>query len=244
MISQGVEGYGRFGSLSRVELERFFHLDEDRRLIAKRRGDHSRLWFALQVVTVRHLGMFLTDPLNVPVELVDYLAADIEALGAARLEVSAVPPTDAELDGHRMEELAGRLATLLTIKSKLPASYLDARQVDHDLITGGWQRLVYAPGHPEGTVHRAAYVFCLLEQFHRHIKHRNIVATASSRWRDPRAHPLSGAAWDTARGPGMNTSGCPSGRRRRSPATPRDSRPGAPERVLSRKVEHSRRSEY
>jgi hypothetical protein len=97
----------------------------------------------------------------------------------------------------------------LTVKSKLPASYLDARQVDHDLITGGWRRLVYAPGRPEGTVHRAAYVFCLLEQFHRHIKHRNIYATASSRWRDPRAHLLSGAAWDTARGPGMNALGLP-----------------------------------
>lgn len=95
-----------------------------------------------------------------------------------------VPPADAELDGQRMEEPAGRLATvrpflpllmetvefgatgdgvavlaamrtlatLLTVKSRLPASYLDARQVNHDLTTGGWQRLVYAPGHPDGTV--------------------------------------------------------------------------------------------
>jgi hypothetical protein len=35
-------GYGRFGALSRVELERFFYLDdEDRRLIAARRRDYQ-----------------------------------------------------------------------------------------------------------------------------------------------------------------------------------------------------------
>ncbi|MFD4442819.1 DUF4158 domain-containing protein [Nocardia sp. NPDC058519] len=60
-------GYGRFGALSRIELERFFHLDdEDRRLVAGRRRDYNRLGFALQVVTVRQLGRFLADPLEVP----------------------------------------------------------------------------------------------------------------------------------------------------------------------------------
>ena len=39
-------GYGRFGALSRVELERFFYLDdEDRKLIAGRRRDYNRLGF-------------------------------------------------------------------------------------------------------------------------------------------------------------------------------------------------------
>ena len=78
MSDEGVAGYGRFGSLSRVELERFFHLDdEDRRLIAARRRDYNRLGFALQVVTVRNLGMFLADPLDVPSELVGYLAEQL-----------------------------------------------------------------------------------------------------------------------------------------------------------------------
>ena len=78
MIDEGLASYGRFGSLSRVELERFFHLDdEDRRLIGGRRRDYNRLGFALQVVTVRNLGMFLADPLDVPPELVDYLAEQL-----------------------------------------------------------------------------------------------------------------------------------------------------------------------
>jgi len=520
------EGYGRFGSYSRVEMERFFHLDdEDRRLIALRRRDYSRLGFAVQMITVRHLGMFLPDPLDVPVDLVEYLAkqlsiddascvksyvdrrmtrfehaneiqqeyglvsfADVEAELAAwiadqawmtgdgpkaifagavtwlrarqallpgittlerlvsegrkvadqrlwtqlaggvpesrgrallalldipvdskrrvselerlrkgvfrpsskglvaavnrladlvavvgSLDISAVPPRrlvglatygisskapqlrrleprehrvavlvatvkvlaaratddvlelfdllmvtdliskaerdsreerlrryprvsryagklaaavkvllemtevkpdlslevmwdhiensvtkselraavavidelvpvdDAELDGQRLEELSGRLATvriflpsmmntvefgatidgapvlaamktlaeLMTAKSKLPATWLDARKVDHDLIGGGWRRLVYREGRPPETVDRAAYTLCLLEQFHRHLKHRNIFAPSSSRWRDPRAHLLSGEAWERTREVGMNALSLP-----------------------------------
>jgi hypothetical protein len=45
-----------------------------------RRRDYSRVGFALQVVTVRHLWMFLVNPLEVPAELVEYLA---EQLGIA-----------------------------------------------------------------------------------------------------------------------------------------------------------------
>ena len=72
-----------FGSFAdeptRPELERFFFLDdEDRKLIAKRRGDHNRLGFALQMCTVRYIGLFLEDPLAVPWPVVEHLAAQLE----------------------------------------------------------------------------------------------------------------------------------------------------------------------
>jgi hypothetical protein len=74
--------YGRFvGSPSRLELERFCFLDDtDQELVGRHRGDHNRLGFSLQLVTVRALGTFLTDPLDVPSAVVHYLA---EQLGIA-----------------------------------------------------------------------------------------------------------------------------------------------------------------
>lgn len=80
LTAQQIELYGRFGAeLSGEELERFFFLDdEDRKLIARRRDSVTRLGFALQLTTVRFLGTFLADPIDVPSVVVEYLAGQLD----------------------------------------------------------------------------------------------------------------------------------------------------------------------
>ena len=74
------DGFGRYAETppDRETLERFFFLnDADRELVVEHRGSHSQLGFAVQLVTVRHVGRFLADPLDVPTPVVDYLAAQL-----------------------------------------------------------------------------------------------------------------------------------------------------------------------
>ena len=70
---------------------------------------------------------------------------------------------------------------------------LPLRLIDSAVVPAAWKRLVF--GHPartDGLVDRNAYVFCVLVQFHRHLKRREIYAPGSSRWRDPAAQLLDG----------------------------------------------------
>ena len=71
--------FGRYsGPRPLVELDRLFFVDDgDKTLIVRRWGEHMKLGFALQLVTVRYLGTFLTDPLDVPNVVVDYLAEQL-----------------------------------------------------------------------------------------------------------------------------------------------------------------------
>ncbi|WTB57929.1 DUF4158 domain-containing protein [Streptomyces sp. NBC_00825] len=60
------------GAPSRMELERFFFLDDaDRELIEGKRRSHNRLGFAVQMTSARYLGVFLDDVTDVPAEVVD-----------------------------------------------------------------------------------------------------------------------------------------------------------------------------
>ncbi len=79
LTDEEAAAYGQFTDTpSRAELERVFFLDDvDKTLIAKRRGDHNRLGFAVQLTTVRWLGTFLPDPMDVPAAVVAYLAEQL-----------------------------------------------------------------------------------------------------------------------------------------------------------------------
>lgn len=72
--------YGRFvEDPSADQLDRYFFLDDaDAALIGRKRTDRNRLGLALQLVTVRFLGTFLTDPLEVPEVVVEHLAAQLQ----------------------------------------------------------------------------------------------------------------------------------------------------------------------
>jgi TnpA family transposase len=113
---------------------------------------------------------------------------------------------EATADARDVLAAMGDLADLLDARptKRVPAGYLDARGVKVDLVPGGWwQLLVFPKDRPPGTVDRNAYVFCVLELFHTALRRRDIFATGSDRWSDPRAKLLTGSRWDDVKGPAL-----------------------------------------
>lgn len=63
-----------------------------------------------------------------------------------------------------------------------------------------WRKAVYANTElPQGAVDRDAYVVCVLEQLFRALKRRDVFASPSHRWSDPRARLLDGKGWEAVR---------------------------------------------
>src|SRR5664279_1266389 len=80
--------------------------------------------------------------------------------------------------------------------------------IDPAVVTRSWKRLVFGhPAYEGGAVNRHAYTFCVLEQFYRHLKRREIHADASTRWRNPQAQLLEGEPWEAVRGDVLTTLG-------------------------------------
>ncbi|MEU4516281.1 Tn3 family transposase [Nonomuraea wenchangensis] len=71
------------------------------------------------------------------------------------------------------------------------------KEIDAALVTASWKRAVYAnPDLPQGAVDRDAYVVCVLEHLLRALTIRDVFASPSLCWADPRAHLLAGAQWE------------------------------------------------
>jgi Domain of unknown function (DUF4158)/Tn3 transposase DDE domain len=75
------------------------------------------------------------------------------------------------------------------------------QEIATGLVTGAWKRLVYAGTEGDGDlVDHKAYTFCVLEHLHRGLNRRDVFATGSDRWGDPRARLLQGEGWERAKG--------------------------------------------
>jgi hypothetical protein len=121
--------YGRYGEPpSAAQLERFFHFDErDRTLIARRRGDHNRLGFAVQLGTVRFLGTFLPRPTEVPEIVTRRVAEELAVEDPGRLaEYGRRDPTHREHAGEIQREYGYRDFSDASARADL-LGWLDAR---------------------------------------------------------------------------------------------------------------------
>jgi TnpA family transposase len=116
----------------------------------------------------------------------------------------------ASAEGAPVGEAMRALPGVLAYRSRLPAPLIPGRLVNAGVVSGPWKRLVFGhPAHADGAVNRHAYALCVLEQFWRHLKRREIYAGASTKWRNPQAQLLEGEAWKAIRGDVLATLGLP-----------------------------------
>ncbi|WP_327299952.1 MULTISPECIES: Tn3 family transposase [unclassified Streptomyces] len=105
------------------------------------------------------------------------------------------PALGAASGGKRILEAVKRLPVLA--RRKVKAKPLLPREIDAKLVPAAWKKPVYSnPDLPEGAVDRDAYAVCVLEQLFRALNRRDVFASPSNRWADPRARLLDGKQWE------------------------------------------------
>lgn len=104
---------------------------------------------------------------------------------------------DATADAKAVLDAFRQLPELMMTRpsKRFPAGWLDVSHIDTNIIgVGWWKALAFRKDRPPGSADRIAYTFCVLEQFHQRLRRRDIFATRSTRWADPRAQLLTGTA--------------------------------------------------
>ncbi|WP_415958277.1 Tn3 family transposase [Streptomyces sp. 021-4] len=166
--------------------------------------DVAALWAALEEVAPRAAVMSAAATV---VTLVpeDENSAEIAMRAALTNRYATVRPFLALLGESKALEAASAGKRVLAGVRGLPAlarrkvgiKPLLPREVDDKLVPPAWRRAVYAnPDLPQGAVDRDAYVVCVLEQLHRALNNRDVFASPSHRWSNPRARLLDGPDWD------------------------------------------------
>ncbi|MBW8482611.1 Tn3 family transposase [Actinomadura parmotrematis] len=164
-------------------------------------------------------------------ESIDAIVPRRQLREAADAVLEMVPPPGADPDGEVRAQLAAKISTVsgflktlttviefgatteadrvLAAMKELPR-LLDGRKkkvlqtdVDAALVTGSWQRLVFKTMPNGSTVDKNAYAMCVLTQFHKHLRRRDIYSQVSARWKDPRGQLLDGHKWEAAKGPAL-----------------------------------------
>jgi TnpA family transposase len=120
--------YGRYSEPpSAAQLERFFHFDDrDRALIDRRRGDHNRLGFAVQLGTVRFLGTFLARSAEVSQVVAARVAEELRVNPGCLIDYAKRQPTHREHAGEIQREYGYRDFSEASAQAELSA-WLDAR---------------------------------------------------------------------------------------------------------------------
>lgn len=165
--------------------------------------DVAALWRALEEVAPRAA---LSSAAATVVSLVpeDDGTAETALRGALALRYNTVRPFLSLLGESKALDAAPAGRRILTGVQRLPAlsrrkvreKPLLPREVDDKLVPAHWRKAVYANAElPQGAVDRDAYVVCVLEQLFGALRRRDIFASPSHRWSDPRARLLQGKGW-------------------------------------------------